>query len=64
VLQFLAQSRIFISTGGMVWSIRGISGSSFALRQAAINAVSLWRYKPFRAAGRPMKVDTTVTIHF
>ena len=56
--------RIFISTGGTVRSIRAISGPSFALRQAAINTVSLWRYKPFRAAGRPMKVDTTVTIHF
>jgi hypothetical protein len=56
--------RIFISTGGAVRSIRAISGPSFVLRQAAINAVSLWRYKPFCVAGRPTKVDTTVTIHF
>jgi hypothetical protein len=56
--------RIFLSTAGTVRSIRAISGPSFVLRQAAINAVSLWRYKPFRAAGRPTKVDTTVTIHF
>jgi hypothetical protein len=56
--------RIFISTAGTVRSIRAISGPSFVLRQAAINAVSLWRYKSFRAAGRPTKVDTTATIHF
>jgi hypothetical protein len=56
--------RVFISTEGTVRSIRAITGPSFVLRQAAINAVSLWRYKPFRAAGRPTKVDTTVTIHF
>jgi len=56
--------RIFISTAGTVRSIHAISGPSFVLRQAAINAVSLWRYKPFRAAGRPTKVDTTATIHF
>jgi TonB family protein len=56
--------RIFISEAGTVRSIRAISGPSFVLRQAAINAVSLWRYKPFRAAGRPTKVDTTVTVHF
>jgi len=56
--------RIFISTSGTVRSVRAISGPSFVLRQSAINAVSLWRYKPFRAAGRPTKVDTTATIHF
>jgi hypothetical protein len=56
--------QIFISTVGTVRSTRAVSGPSFVLRQAAINALSLWRSKPFRTAGRPTKVDTTVTIHF
>jgi hypothetical protein len=34
------------------------------LRQSAINAVSLWRYKPFQAGGHLVKVDTTATVHF
>jgi TonB family protein len=56
--------RIFITTSGEVRSIRAISGPSFELRQSAINAVSLWRFKPFLDKGRPVRVDTTMTIHF
>jgi outer membrane biosynthesis protein TonB len=55
--------RIFISRSGNVESIRAISGPQ-ELSQSAINAVSLWRYRPFRASGRPIKVDTTATVHF
>src|SRR5579862_1200925 len=53
--------RIFITTSGSVRSPRALSGPNFALRQVAINAVGLWRYKPFRVAGHPVRVDTTVT---
>ena len=56
--------RIFIATSGTVRSIRALSGPNFTLRQAAINSVSLWRYKPFRVGGHPVRVDTTVTVHF
>jgi TonB family protein len=55
--------RIFISRLGTVQSIRPVSGPSM-LTQSAVNAVSLWRYKPFRANGSRIKVDTTVTVHF
>jgi hypothetical protein len=55
--------RLFIDKIGDVQSISAIRGPQ-ELRQSAINAASLWRYKPFRAGGRPVKVDTTVTVHF
>lgn len=46
--------RIFISRLGAVRSIRAISGPP-ALSQSPVNAVSLWRFKPFRASGRRIK---------
>ena len=55
--------RIFIDQQGTVRSIRAISGPT-ELTQSAINAVSLWQFKPFGTDGRPIKVDTTVTVHF
>ena len=55
--------RIFISRRGDVESISALSGPS-ELRQSAINAVSLWRYRPFQAGGHVVKVDTTATVHF
>jgi outer membrane biosynthesis protein TonB len=55
--------RIFVSTRGDVEAISALSGPS-ELRQSAINAVSLWRYRPFQAGGHLVKVDTTATVHF
>jgi protein TonB len=55
--------RIFISGRGNVQAISALRGPP-ELRQSAINAVSLWRYKPFHAGGHLVKVDTTVTVHF
>lgn len=55
--------RIFINRSGTVRSLRAISGPP-QLTQSAVNAVSLWRFKPFSANGRLIKVDTTVTVHF
>jgi len=34
------------------------------LRQAAIDAVQAWTYKPYRHFGRIVEVDTTVTVNF
>jgi protein TonB len=31
------------------------------LASAAINAVKLWRYKPFLLNGQPVEVETTIT---
>ena len=55
--------RIFITKLGRVRSIRAISGPA-ELTQSAVNAVSLWRYKPFLSDGRRIGVDTTVTVNF
>jgi Gram-negative bacterial TonB protein C-terminal len=55
--------RIFIGTSGQVQSIRALNGQQ-PLTQAAINAVSLWRFRPFRTAGRLVKIDTKITVHF
>lgn len=55
--------RIFISEQGTIRSTRAISGPP-ELGQSAINAVSLWQFKPFLTNGRPVKIDTAVTVHF
>ena len=34
------------------------------LRQAAVNAVRQWRYRPFLANGRPVDVATVITVEF
>ena len=34
------------------------------LTEAAMDAVSTWRYKPFLLNGNPVNVTTTVTVHF
>ena len=55
--------RIFINEQGTIRSIRAIGGPP-ELGQSAINAVSLWQFKPFLTNGRPAKIDTTVTVRF
>jgi TonB family protein len=55
--------RIFIDEQGTIRSLRAISGPS-ELGQLAVNAVSLWQFKPFLIDGRPARIDTTVTVHF
>jgi len=34
------------------------------LQQAAIDAVSQWKYKPTQLNGEPVEVQTTVTVTF
>jgi periplasmic protein TonB len=34
------------------------------LRQAALDAVKTWRYKPYLLNGEPVEVDTTVNVIF
>jgi TonB family protein len=55
--------RVFINEQGTIRSVRAISGPA-ELGQLAINAVSLWQFKPFLINGRPARIDTTVTVHF
>jgi periplasmic protein TonB len=34
------------------------------LSQAAMDAAQQWRYQPYLLNGRPVEVDTTITINF
>ncbi len=34
------------------------------LRQAALDAVSNWRYRPYLLNGQPVEVETTVNVIF
>ena len=55
--------RAIISREGQVKSLTVISGP-VALRDAAVDAVKQWTYKPFMLNGRATDVDTTITVNF
>jgi protein TonB len=52
-----------IGKDGAVNEIKVISGHPL-LQQAAIDAVSQWKYKPTLLNGEPVEVVTTVTVNF
>ncbi len=52
-----------ISKGGNIENLRVVSGPAI-LQQAALNAVSTWRYKPYMLDGQPVEVETTVNVVF
>jgi TonB family protein len=52
-----------ISTDGTVKRVHVVKGDS-RLRNAAIEAVYKWRYRPYLLSGRPVDVWTTVTVDF
>ena len=52
-----------VDTRGKVSELNVLSGPEL-LRQAAIDAVSQWTYKPFLLNGKPIEVITTMTVHF
>ena len=52
-----------VDESGNVVNARVVSGHPM-LQQAALDAVKLWKYTPFRAQGRPVSVTTRVTIEF
>ena len=52
-----------ISRAGSVRTLHAIKGPP-ALRQAAVDAVRSWRYKPYTVEGRPVDVATTVYVEF
>jgi protein TonB len=52
-----------ISKSGTIENLRVVSGSPM-LRQAAIDAVQSWLYKPYLLSGEPVEVDTTVNVVF
>ncbi len=52
-----------ITAKGTVEDLHVIQGDP-ALRQAAIDAASAWRYRPYTLSGTPVDVSTTLTVDF
>jgi protein TonB len=52
-----------ISTIGTIENLRVVSGDPM-LRQAALDAVSHWRYRPYLLNGEPVEVETTINVIF
>lgn len=52
-----------ISRTGIPESLRVVSGPAM-LREAAIDAVRNWRYRPYMLNGRPTEIETTITVSF
>jgi protein TonB len=52
-----------ISKSGSIEDLHVISGPAM-LRQAALDAVSQWRYRPYLLNGEPVAVETTVNVVF
>jgi TonB family protein len=52
-----------VNKDGSVGHLHVISGDP-ALRRAATDAVSTWRYRPYLVNGEPVDVSTTISIDF
>jgi protein TonB len=52
-----------ITRDGTITNLRVVSGPS-VLQQAALDAVSQWRYRPYLLNGQPVDVETTVNVIF
>jgi protein TonB len=52
-----------ISKNGTIQDLRVVSGSPM-LTQAALDAVSQWRYRPYLLNGEPVAVETTINVVF
>jgi protein TonB len=52
-----------ISKAGTIVNLRVVSGPPM-LQQAALDAVSDWRYRPYLLNGQPVDVETTINVVF
>ena len=52
-----------ISKNGTIKDLQVLSGPAM-LRQAAVDAVRNWRYKPYRLNNEPTEVETTISVIF
>jgi periplasmic protein TonB len=52
-----------IDTTGNVTRLRVLSGHPL-LAQSALDAVKQWKYRPYLLEGKPVEVDTTITVKF
>jgi protein TonB len=55
--------RAVIGTDGIIKDLRVVSGPDL-LRQAALDAVQQWRYRPYLLNDDPVEVRTTINIIF
>ncbi len=62
-IEGMVSLKVVINEEGAVERVDVLSGEQ-ALRQAAVTAVSQWRYKPFLPQGNPVRVVTTVNVDF
>jgi TonB family protein len=62
-LQGLVVLDAVIARDGTVKRLHPIAGPQ-SLSQAALDAVQSWRYTPYHAEGRPVEVETTVSVDF
>jgi len=62
-IQGIVVLQAVIGKDGTVQRLHVISGHPM-LRQAAIEAVKQWRYKPYFLDGEPFEVDTQVNVNF
>ena len=52
-----------ISKAGLIENLRVLSGHPM-LREAAIDAVQKWRYRPYLLNNQPVEVETTINVVF
>jgi protein TonB len=52
-----------IGTDGLIQNLRAVSGPEL-LRQAAIDAVHQWRYRPYLLNDEPVEVHTMIDVTF
>jgi protein TonB len=52
-----------INKDGSTANVQVLKGDPL-LRQAAVNAVRQWKYKPYRLDGQPVEIVTQVTVNF
>jgi periplasmic protein TonB len=57
------QLRAIIGMDGSVRNLEIVSGNPI-LAEAALDAVRQWRYQPTRLSGRPVEVETLITVDF
>lgn len=54
---------VLIGEEGTVQTLTALTGPQI-LRDAALAAVKQWTYEPYQLNGRPVPVQTTVTVNF
>jgi TonB family protein len=61
--QGLAVLDAVIAKDGTVETLRPVAGEDVLLKSAA-DAVRWWRFEPYKAAGTPVEVETTIAVEF